>query len=458
MKLFTSAVFAAIVLAFASGSSAASLDLSSKDALGNASNKAVANLVSLYAAEKAAKKTSEGGWDQSNTSWFASGMAWGAVFDNSRFTGDRSKDAVAGEAILEATFGDTGDLLGGALKSIQEKLRGKWNDDIAWWALSMLSAVDAYSSSQVIPGGKKTFLEVAQLTHFQIIEQWSETTCGGGIYWSRDREAAKGAEYKSTITHGQTVFLSARLYKATKQQVYLQWGDTILNWLKAAGLLAADFSVYDGASSPCTQMDTKEWSYNAGMLLNGLSAMYDATNQQIYLQEAHNLLRASLPKFTKNNIIYEPLCERSASLCGRDTPVFKPQYVKGLRELYRVTTDEIIKEQIRKVIDTTATAAAANCGDDWWCSSVWEAAATPGRDFYDQYPTAELLIAATAIHGGTATSDKGQGGLADLPAAPSSNQSGNGKSENSAAFETANGNTGALALLVALWYAVAPFL
>ncbi|KAI9009812.1 glycosyl hydrolase family 76-domain-containing protein [Gaertneriomyces semiglobifer] len=449
LNIKTSAL-AALVLA--SGSSlAATVDVTNKAALGTATNKVVANLVSLYSAEKAAKKTSEGGWDQANTSWFASGIAWGTVFDNSLFTGDRSQDAVAGDAILEATFGDTGDLLGGALKTIQEKLRGKWNDDIAWWALSMMSAADVYGPTQVIPGGKKTFLEVAQLTHQHIVEQWSDATCNGGIYWSRDRQAARGAEYKSVITHGETITLSARLYKATKQQAYLQWGDILFRWLKDSGFVTANYEVLDGADAPCTTKDTKQWSYNAGMLLAGLSAMYEASQQQSYLDEAHNLFRASVTRFTKNNVVYEPLCDQAPQICGRDTPAFKPQYVKGLRELHRVTPDAAIKQQVQTVIDATVAAAAANCGDDWWCSKDWDVTGTPGRDFYNQYPTAELLVAAAAVHGGeTDAANKGQGGLASLPSKPAAD--GGKKTENSAAGGAKA--TGALVVLAGVTSAI----
>lgn len=120
--------------------------LLSSGALGAATHKAAANLVSMYETQTQQRKTAEGAFDQSETSWFVSGMCWWAVFDNSAVNGDKSSDGTAGSAISEASFNQVGDLLGGSLKTLQEKFRGKWNDDIAWWALaSKFASIVSYN-------------------------------------------------------------------------------------------------------------------------------------------------------------------------------------------------------------------------------------------------------------------------------------------------------------------------
>ncbi|KAJ3299854.1 hydrolase 76 protein, partial [Borealophlyctis nickersoniae] len=58
------------------------------------------------------------------------------VLDYSKYTGDKQFDNVAGTALANASFNQVGDLLGGSMRSFQEKTLGKWNDDIGWWALS----------------------------------------------------------------------------------------------------------------------------------------------------------------------------------------------------------------------------------------------------------------------------------------------------------------------------------
>ncbi|TPX63076.1 hypothetical protein SpCBS45565_g06900 [Spizellomyces sp. 'palustris'] len=430
---------AACLVGLASG---ATLDVTNKAALGDATHKAVSNLVSLYSAEKQAGKTTEGAFDQSNVSWYVSGIIWGMVFDNSHYNGDRAQDTVAGSAMLEATFKETGDLLGGAQRTIQEKLRGKWNDDLGWWSLSMMSAVEAYDKNVFIPGGAK-FVDVAALTWNEILEQWDETTCNGGIYWSRNREdpSANKRTFKSVITHSQFVELGARLAIATGNTTYLNWSDKVYNWMKTSGLVTADWAVLDGANAPtCTQVDRTEWSYNAGTLMGALAYMYKATKMGTYLDDAKKLLPVAIGKFTQNGIINEPVCTTTPALCGRDTPASMPQFGKGLSQLY-IEGDAAMKQQIQTVIDTTLASAIRNCNNDWWCNKEWQQTAAPAQDVYNQYPTAELLVAASAIHGASAPAGTQNG----LPSGPSSASNNNSNSKGTGASGALGGSPAGLA-------------
>ena len=92
-----------------------------------------------------------------------------------------------------------------------------------------------------IPGGV-TYLKLAQETYDEAQSQW-DSKCGGGIYWSRIRQAPTGACYKSSIksvpllvtpcsTNMQQLLLGARLYIATKNQTYLDNANTMYTWLK----------------------------------------------------------------------------------------------------------------------------------------------------------------------------------------------------------------------------------
>lgn len=58
-----------------------------------------------------------------------------------------------------------------------------------------------YGPSSLMPGGV-SYLQNAETTYNHAFEQW-DSTCGGGIYWSRDRASTNinMATYKSTITN-----------------------------------------------------------------------------------------------------------------------------------------------------------------------------------------------------------------------------------------------------------------
>jgi mannan endo-1,6-alpha-mannosidase len=75
-------------------------------------------------------------------------------------------------------------------------------------------------------------------------QQW-DLVCGGGIYWSRDRNGKK-AGYKSTITNVQHIQLGARLYLLTKNQTQLKIARDIYEWMTSKGVITKDGEVYDG--------------------------------------------------------------------------------------------------------------------------------------------------------------------------------------------------------------------
>ncbi|KAI8822545.1 glycosyl hydrolase family 76-domain-containing protein [Fimicolochytrium jonesii] len=427
MVLIRSTLWAAAALAVtaAGGASAANLNVQDKAALGAATHAAMQKLVDLYKA--GAKKTSfgntagvEGAFDQNTISWYASGIMWDAAFRNSAMNGDKSQDQVVGEAISEASFGSTGDLLGGSMRTIQEKLRGKWNDDIAWWAIAMMSATDSYGLSATTPNSNgKTFLSIAELTMQEMWEQW-DPLCGGGVYWSRDRNAAKGKDYKSAITNAEAIVLGARLAVATNNQTYLTWASNAYNWMKTSQIVGTDWVVRDGMEATTCVVNTLDFSYTGGTLISGLAYMYKATKVQSYLDDAANIAKAAIAKYQTNGILAETPC--AVHTCTRDNVVYLPQLAKGLGILYTVTTDAALKTSIQTIIDNTLTSAVKNCDDTWMCSRQWITATAPVAGAYDQYPTTELLLAASAIHGATVAPAAAAGGLSSTGtgAAPAS--------------------------------------
>ncbi|KAI8918273.1 glycosyl hydrolase family 76-domain-containing protein [Powellomyces hirtus] len=432
--LFRKALSGVLIASALGSSSAATLDPNDKAALGAAAHQATANLVGLYNAEEKAGLTAEGSFDQSKFSWFASGIVWGQVLSNSLVFGDKSQDATASKAIGVATFG-IGDLLGGSMRSFSEKYRGKWNDDLGWWAFAMMTAVDAYGKDAQIAGGAK-FLDAATLTFNQMHEQY-DMTCGGGIYWSRNREAEKDADYKSTISNTQFVQLGARLAVATGNQTFLDLASQTYNWLKTSGLLTADWKVVDGVhTTTCGVVNPRAWGYNAGVMLGAAAYMYKATQQQSYLDDAKNILNVAVASFTQNNVVYEPGCPYGQ--CGRETPMGKPQLIKGMAQLYTVSNDPAVKAQIQTVIDTTLASAVKNCDADWWCSSEWTGTMAPTKEAYDQAGTAELLVAAAMVHGATPPAGTTAGGLGSAAPTSSGPAGSSGSSGSTAASPKVN--------------------
>lgn len=297
------------------------------------------------------------------------------MLDYSLTTGDKFHDSRASTSLGYAAFGETGDILGGSQKALQEKLFGKWNDDIAWWAIAMATGAEVYGTTAVM-NNSVAYLDVAVKTWNQLLEpgQWDEGTCDGGIFWARNRQSAKEnqALYKSSITHTQFILLSGKLALLTGNRTYVDWASKVLTWMRTSGMILPNNHIIDGAYAPaCTRKDIRELTYTSGTLLGGLAYLYEATKDSFWMTEADKFLTASLEQFTVDDILVETICERSARGCERDFKSFKPQLAKGLGYLYRFSNSDDMKRRIQTVIDTSITSMAATCDSEWNCPFSW---------------------------------------------------------------------------------------
>ncbi|KAJ3299853.1 hydrolase 76 protein [Borealophlyctis nickersoniae] len=271
-----------------------------------------------------------------------------------------------------------------------------------------MSGVDIYGKDGKMPTGV-TYLQVATTTWQEMVEEWDTTTCQGGVWWSRDRENPKTANYKSTISNSEFMALGARLTLASGNKTYMDWSDRTYKWLKTMGLVTPTFHVLDGATAPtCTgaAVDQSEWMFNSALMFYALAYMHKASGNDAYLTDAAAILRvmvstwASGNNSTSNIVGLADKCEASGS-CARDNPAGKGQTAKSLGILYMETKDETVKGLIKSVVETSVKNMVAACDADWWCPHTWTAGAKPAHDVYNQYPAVELLNAAVAIYGGT---------------------------------------------------------
>ena len=152
--------------------------------------------------------------------WWENGVMWSALMDYSAMTGDSQHLNTIVPALTLASFKTVGSFLGpnkGTAASL-----GKWNDDILWWALGPMTGAEVFPG-QVMSEGV-SYLDLAKNTYNEVWEQWDTTSCGGGIFWSRDRitNDPKTKNFKSSITHAQQMLLGARLYGQTKDPIYFR--------------------------------------------------------------------------------------------------------------------------------------------------------------------------------------------------------------------------------------------
>lgn len=182
-------------------------------------------------------------------------------------------------------------------------------DDEGWWALAWIRAYDVTKKTE--------YLDVAE-SIFADMQGGVNGTCGGGIWWSKDRT------YKNAIANELYLAVAASLAnRASKANSYLEIARNQWSWFRNSGLINNDSLINDGltisANGTCTNNGETEWSYNQGVILGGLVELYRATGNSDLLSTASTIASAAMSALSKDGILHDS-CEPK---CGGDGSQFK---------------------------------------------------------------------------------------------------------------------------------------
>ncbi len=222
-----------------------------------------------------------------------------------------------------------------------------FTDDTAWWALAWISAYDLTGDARYLQTARRG-VDFMWSTH--------DDVCGGGIWWTVRRG------YKNAISNELFVQAAAELAVRLGDggSEYLQRALTVWNWFEASGMINEDLLVNDGLySATCRNNGDTTWTYNQGVVLGGLVALFRATGDESYLARARQLADASTASESLHvdGVLTEP-CEPTG--CDVNGPSFKGIYVRNLGELNRALEDhpysDYLAEQASTAYDHNRTA------------------------------------------------------------------------------------------------------
>lgn len=199
----------------------------------------------------------------------------------------------------------------------------KYYDDEGWWALAW---IDAYDLTR-----DKRYLTMARSIFDDMAASW-DNTCGGGIWWSKDRA------YKNAIAN--ELFFSVAAHLATRvptadRESYSNWATKEWSWFRGTGMINADSLVNDGltidkSTGVCRNNQKTVWTYNQGVLIGALAEWSKSPAGSASLDDAKRIAEASLTHLTDNNGILHDPCEPK---CSADGIQFKGIFMRNLRDL-----------------------------------------------------------------------------------------------------------------------------
>ncbi len=200
-------------------------------------------------------------------------------------------------------------------------------DDEGWWALAWVDAYDLTAEPR--------YLAMAQSIFADMTSGWDDT-CGGGIWWSKDRN------YKNAIAN--ELFLSVAAHLSVRVptgagQTYAEWAEKEWAWFQISGMINGDHLVKDGltidrATGTGRSNGRTVGTYNQGVVVGALAEWARRKQDPRLLAEARLLADAGLSHLTDSAGILHDVCEPAS--CGEDAPQFKGIFVRNLRALDRV--------------------------------------------------------------------------------------------------------------------------
>jgi predicted alpha-1,6-mannanase (GH76 family) len=276
------------------------------------------------------------------TGWWNAANALTAVVGYTQRTGDRTHAGV-----IETTFTAAQRRHAGFINSFY--------DDSGWWALAWVAAYDLTGDSRYLGAARTIFAHNTG--------GW-DTTCRGGLWWNEARK------YKNAITNELFFTLAALLHQRVPGGGnYRAWALREWEWLSSSGLIGASGLVNDGLTPACENNGGITWTYNQGVILGGLAALYQITGDRAYLAQGDSIAGAALtaltspPSASPPGILTEP-CEAASAGCDGDQSQFKGIFVRYLYDFYL---------QSRQPAYSTFILANAR--------SLWDNSKDPGNQF-----------------------------------------------------------------------------
>ncbi|KAI0898097.1 glycoside hydrolase family 76 protein [Annulohypoxylon nitens] len=283
--------------------------------------------------------------------WWEAGAMFGTLVDYWFYTGDSTYNDVTMQA-LQHQAGEDSDFMP------QNQTRTEGNDDQGFWAMAAMSAAENNFPNP--PADQPQWLALAQAVFNEYVTRWDPQTCGGGMRW-QIFTFNNGFSYKNSISNGCFFNIASRLARYTGNQTYADWAEKVWDWMTEVKFIDDDFNIYDGAGveQNCADINKAQWTYNAGIFLQGTAMMYNHTDgNSTWKTRLDGLVNRTVNFFFDDGIVVERPCE-SFNLCDFDQQSFKGYLMRWMASASQMAPYTF--DTLMPLVQSSAAAAAQQC-------------------------------------------------------------------------------------------------
>ncbi|KAG6112545.1 hypothetical protein E4U13_004264 [Claviceps humidiphila] len=287
--------------------------------------------------------------------WWEGGALMGTMVDYWKYTGDTTYNKIVMQGMLHQVGSNRNYMPENHTLSLG-------NDDQGFWGLTaMLAAENKFPDP---PADQPQWLSLAQAVwNTQADPSRHDETCNGGLRWQIP-PTNQGYDYKNTIANGIFFNMGARLARYTNNDTYARRAEETWDWLWGVEFIDHEnWAVYDGANvkDNCSVVVKAQYSYNAGVVVQGAAFMYSHTKDEKWKNRLDKLLAALLSSFFPNNIAFELPCEgmNGKGICTPDMLSYKGYVHRWLAVVAQLAPHT--KETISNTLRVSAQAAIRQC-------------------------------------------------------------------------------------------------
>ena len=265
--------------------------------------------------------------------WWTGAVALSTVMTYEQATGDKQYEYAITQAFAK-----------------NSNFTNDYIDDTGWWALVWEQAYDIT--------GNQSYLQMAETTTNYMHNYW-DSTCGGGVYWSTAKQ------YKASIANELFLAATAGLHnRIAGDTTYLGWANAEWNWFKGSGLIQGNNLVQDGMNANNCSFSNANFTYNSGVILDGLMELNKATGDSSLLTTATTIASAATSKWNQNNVLVSG-CEPNCTGDGQSFNGIFMRYLGQLATTTKTTAFNTFLQSTANSILATDTNSAGQQGDSY---------------------------------------------------------------------------------------------